>query len=143
MEEVIHYLDLKNQYYEKFYSLTSKFLVQAEQDHWNEIEFFVDNRERILNIIRSFDFKIAAIFDGLDMSQNEVEAYRERVKTLLDKRAEIANKIVAKDLELIAKMDEMKSETIRELKKTMETSHQVGSFLTPGQPRRALKTKDA
>jgi hypothetical protein len=68
MEEVIHYLEMKNHYYEKFQTITEKFLQQANQDRWDEIEFFVDNRERILNIIRSFDFKIAEAFEQVDFA---------------------------------------------------------------------------
>jgi hypothetical protein len=144
MEEVIHYLDLKNQYYEKFQTMTAKFLESANQERWDDIESFVDNRERILNIIRSFDFKIAQAFDQVDMGTCDVTFYRPRVKAMLDKRIELAHKIVALDLELISKMDELKSDTIRELKRTVETTHQMSAFDVPGAARRAItKTKDA
>jgi len=138
MEEVIHYLEMKNHYYEKFQAVTEKFLQMANQDCWDEIEFFVDNRERILNIIRSFDFKIAAAFEQIDFTAFNPDMYRERVKGLLDRRAVLGNKIIALDLELIAKMEETKSETIRELKRTLETNQQIGSFEAQSQ-RKALK----
>lgn len=128
MEEVIHYLELKNQYYEKFHTVTGKFLKQATDDKWKDIEFFIDNRERILNIIRSFDFKIATLFEGLDMTDTNLDFYRDRVKALLDERAKWAHKIVALDLELISKIDEMKTDTIRALKRVQETSQALDSF---------------
>lgn len=128
MEEVLHYLELKNQYYEKFHNITAKFLAQTAENRWDDMEFFVDNRERILNIIRSFDFKIASLFEAADLAERDLDIYRPRVKQLLDQRAEWASRIVAQDLELISRIDEMKSDTIRELKRTVETSQHVGSF---------------
>jgi len=139
MEEVLHYLDLKNQYYDKFHSMTVKFLENIAQDKWEDVDVFVDNRERILNIIRSFDFKIAKAFEEIDTSRCSIELYRPRVKAMLDRRAEIAKKIVALDLELISKMDDIKSETIRELKKCVETSQQIGAFVAPQGSRRPIK----
>jgi hypothetical protein len=73
MEEVIHYLDLKNQYYEKFHTMTLKFLESANRDRWDDIDAFVDNRERILNIIRSFDFKIAKAFEECGEGKLDIE----------------------------------------------------------------------
>jgi len=131
MEEVLHYLQLKNQFYEKFYSVTCKFLDQANRNQWDDIENFVDNRERILNIIHSFDFKIASLFQKLNLSKDELDKYRGTVKEILDARAALANQIVRADLELITKMDEMKNDTIKDLKKSVETMHQINSFTTP------------
>lgn len=128
MEEVIHYLELKNQYYDKFHSITRRFYEQAEQGIWEDLEFFVDNRERILNIIRSFDFKIAKLFDELDMGRLDLQLYRPRVKQLLDRRVEIANQIVGLDLQLISKMDDIKSDTIRDLKKSIAAQAKVDAF---------------
>lgn len=128
MEEVLHYLELKNRYYEKFHSITAKFLAQTAQGNWDDLEFFVDNRERILNIIRSFDFKIANLFEAADVSGEDVELYRPRVKALLDARTQWADRIVQQDLELISRIDEMKSDTIRELKRSVETAQQLESF---------------
>jgi hypothetical protein len=128
MEEVLHYLALKNHYYEKFYTLTVKFIELANNDKWDDLELFVDNRERILNIIHSFDFKISTQFQKLNLSPQELEIYRSRVRGLMELRSQLASKIVAADLELISKMDEVKTETIHELKRTVETGQQLNSF---------------
>ena len=58
MEEVIYYLELKNQYYEKFHNVTKRLLEYVQQNRWDILPSFVDTRERILHIIRSYDFKI-------------------------------------------------------------------------------------
>lgn len=128
MEEILHYLELKNQYYEKFWSMSAKFLAKTNDNRWEDLTLFVDNRERILNIIRSFDFKIAKLFSDIDPQTTDFGFYRPRVKALLDQRKELARRIVAVDLELISRIDDLKTETIRELKKTMETTQHIESF---------------
>lgn len=140
MEEVIHYLELKNQYYEKFFSITSKFLSQIGSDQWEGTELLLDNRERILNIIRSFDHKIARLFEEVDVDNDRLETYRARVKQILDRRTEIVNKIVALDLELMGKVEEVKNETIRELKRTVETGQQITTFEEVSAPAPVEKT---
>src|SRR5215210_2054782 len=121
MEEVIHYLELKNQYYEKLHSMTVKFLGLAQQNRWEGLELFVDNRDRVLNMIRSYDFRIAGLFDGMDLTSPDLDVYKDRVKALLDARADWAGRTVKLDLDLISRMEEIKADTIRELKKAMET----------------------
>ena len=129
MEEVLHYLDLKNRYLDKFLGLTQKFLEQVHRGKWDEINLFIDNRERILNIIRYFDQKIAKHFDLVELGVAELDTFRPRVKSLLDLRASITRRIINIDLQLISEIDEVKSETVRELKTAVETSHQVETFM--------------
>ena len=140
MEEVLQYLQMKNHYYEKFYNVTVKFLESANKNEWEDLEFFVDNRERILNIIRSFDFQVSKAFEQKQLSDSKADQYRPQVKELLERRAEWAAKIVALDLELISKIDEMKSETIKDLKKTVETQHQLNSFTRTTPQRKTTKS---
>jgi hypothetical protein len=141
MEEVLHYLQLKNQFYEKFYALTVKFIAQANQNQWDDMELFLDNRERILNIIHSFDYKIANLFQKVNLSRNDLERFRSPVRELLDARKSWADKIVALDLELITKMEDIKSETIRELKKSVETSQHLNSYDPGPSPKRLAKPR--
>ena len=139
MEEVLYYLELKNTYYEKFLSITEKFLSQIQQDHWENMDYFVDNRERILNIIRSYDFKIAELFHQIDVGSTRLENYSSRVKELLERREVLGKKIMDQDLELIGKIDEVRTETIRDLQKTQDTIQKVHSFSSaPATPRRKL-----
>ena len=137
MEDVLEYLEMKNHYYEKFFSITKSFLEQINRNQWDDLEFFVDNRERILSIIRSFDFQISRAMDSKSVSEEETEKYRLEVKVIMQKRSEIAAKIVAIDLEVIARIDDYKSDTIRELKKTVATQNQVNSF-SPSPPNKKM-----
>lgn len=139
MEDVLAYLELKNRYYEKFLSLTEKFLISALANRWDGLELFVDSRERILNIIKAFDFKIAAVFDKQILSAEQIDELRPRVKELLDFRDRLVSKIVAADLELIESVDAMKSETIRDLKKTIAVNQSIQAFETDPLRRKTSK----
>jgi hypothetical protein len=128
MEEVLAYLELKNRYYEKFYELTRKFTAGTLENRWDGIDLFIDSRERILNIIRSFDFKVATVFEKIALDPDQINEYRHRVKEILERRDLLVKKIVSLDLELMQRMDEVKSETIRELKHSISMTQQVQSF---------------
>lgn len=134
MDELLGYLKLKNQYFEKFLKVTRQFLQSTDTQKWNDVSFFVDNRERILNIIHYFDHKIAKIFNDPKMASVDVVRYRPEVKSLLDERERLAKKIVKLDLELISTIDDMKSETIGELKKSLDSKKQLESFTVGAEP---------
>lgn len=138
MEDVLGYLELKNRYYEKFLLLTEKFLTAAKKNNWDGLELFVDSRERILNIIRSFDFKIAGAFEKLKLTNADIERFRPEVKALMDRKESLVNKIVHVDLELTQSLEDVRSETIRDLKQTIAVSQQMQAFSEPHEttPRR-------
>lgn len=131
MEEILHYLKMKNEFYEKFYQLTKKFLTQVQKNQWEGLELFMDNRERVLSIIKTFDLKMGALFEQLHLNEQQVAFYKIEVKDLLNKREKLVQKIVALDLEILPLMEEIKSETIQELKKNIEIKQQIDSFLPP------------
>jgi hypothetical protein len=142
MDELIYYLELKNQFYEKFHSITEKLLHRANANQWDEIAFFVDNRERVLNIIRSFDAKIAQLSQKMG-DFTDIEMYRTKVQHILLKRESLGAKIIAQDLELISKLEEARMETIQELKTTLEVGQKLQSF-SSAQPttKKTKTTKD-
>ncbi|NBX67509.1 MAG: hypothetical protein EBR01_00945 [Proteobacteria bacterium] len=141
MEEVIQFLKLKNKYYQKFFTISTKFLEETNSDHWDNLKFFVENRERLLNIIRSLDQKIARAFKESSTSEDEMNSYRETLKSLFAQKRKLGDQIVAIDLQLISKIDAMKTQTIKKLQTEVKTSHHLGSFERSSSKRR--KTKDA
>lgn len=141
MEEVIQFLKMKNKYYQKFFSISTKFLEETNGDHWDNLKFFVENRERLLNIIRSLDQKIARAFKESGTSEEEMNSYRETLRSLFDQKKQLGEQIIAVDLQLISKIDAMKTQTIKKLQTEVKTTHQLGTFERSTTRRR--KTKDA
>jgi len=138
MEEVLHYLEMKNHFYEKFYTITKKLLDQVARNDWTDLEFFVDSRERILNIIRSFDAKISCVVELEGGKLNPQKEDKALMNQMMKARKYLADKILELDLQVIAAIDEYKNETIRELKKTVETQQQMNAFEKNALPQRPL-----
>jgi hypothetical protein len=139
MEEVLHYLDLKNRYYEKFITLTERFLAEARAEQWDRLPEVADSRERILHILRSFDFKIANLFEDLDLGTFDLEAYRDRVHSHFTRREELVQRIVALDLELIGRLDELKTEALKDLRQRVEAGlSERGDVVAPSTARKPV-----
>jgi molybdopterin-biosynthesis enzyme MoeA-like protein len=118
MDEVLYYLELKNQFFEKLLAMTEEFLSKTKQNLWSRVNQFTEDREHVLHMIHSFESKIADKFSALQLSGEEVSFYQSRVKELFRKREWLVRRIVSLDLELIGKIDEVKSERILELTHT-------------------------
>ncbi len=142
MEEIIQYLEMKNKYYAKFFSISTKFLEETNNDHWDNLNFFVENRERLLNIIRSLDQKIARAFKESATTEEEMNSYRKTLKGLFDHKKHLGDQIIAIDLQLISKIDAMKTQTIKKLKSTLKTHHHIDSFERSSQSKKR-RVKDA
>lgn len=128
MEEVIQYLQLKNHYLDKFYSLTQQFIEQTRKNNWANLAHFVDSRERILNIIRFYDHRIAELFQQVDNASEDLNDYQPRVKSLLDGRNDIVKKIVELDLLLISQLEDYKNEIIIDLKQSQQIDQQIEAY---------------
>ena len=118
MEEVLYYLELKNQFFEKLLAMTEDFLSKAKNNLWTRVNQFTEDRERVLDMIRTFESKIAQKFSNVHLSADEVQFYQPLVKEHFRKRESLVHRIVNLDLELIARIDEIKSERILELTQT-------------------------
>jgi phage tail sheath gpL-like len=81
-------------------------------------------------MIRTFESKIAQKFSSVHLSADEVQFYQPAVQEHFRKREVLVRKIVALDLELIGRIDEMKSERILEL---TQSSPELPLDLTPPQ----------
>ena len=115
---------------------------ETNHDHWDNLRFFVENRERLLNIIRSLDQKIARAFKESTANENELNSYKDTLKKLFDRKKYLGEQIISIDLQLISKIDMMKTQTIQKLKSTLQTSQQLDTFERTSQSKRP-RSKDA
>jgi len=78
----------------------------------------------------------------MKLNDDETKQYKAQVKELIATRQVVADKIFAADLELIGRIDEVKSETIKELKQSLETANQINAF-TQSEKRASKLPKEA
>ena len=55
MDEVLYYLDLKNQFFQQLLSMTEDFLSKTKQNLWNQVNQFTEDREQVLEMIHTFE----------------------------------------------------------------------------------------
>lgn len=132
MDEVLQYLEMKNHYYEKFFSVTEKFLEKISKNDWDQTEFFVDSRERILSIIKSFDVKIQRELQRINSNYQLTESERSLLEKISKEKKKAGDKILELDLRLISAIDDYKNETIKELQKTVKAQQHIGAFEKTG-----------
>lgn len=131
IKELVDYLELKNKYYEKFLKITTDFTEQTEQNNWKNLSFFIENRERLLNIIQYFDCKIEVISETIQKDKKTIDEHKAMVHKLLKTRDTLGKRILDLDLALMTKIEKMKSKTIRDLKSALETMQQIQTFSQP------------
>jgi len=136
MEEILQYLEMKNHYYEKFYTVTQKFLNKISKNEWDQTDFFVDSRERILSIIKSFDAKISRQLETMKAEVKPTAVESALLHKIAEQKRSLGDKILELDLRLIAAVDEFKTETIKELQKTVKAQQQIDVFEKTYQPNR-------
>lgn len=128
MEEILQYLEMKNHYYQKFYNVTHKFLDKVSRNEWEQTEFFVESRDRILSIIRSFDVKISRCMAEMKKDSEPTAIEKALLKKISQEKKMIGEKILEIDLRLITAIDDYKTETIKELQKTVKAQQHIDAF---------------
>lgn len=134
MEEILQYLEMKNHYYQKFYTVTQKFLDKVSRNEWEQTEFFVESRDRILSIIRSFDLKISRCISELEKNLDPTPVEKALLSKISEQKKSLGEKILEIDLRLITAIDDYKTETIKELQKTVKAQQQIDAFERTHQP---------
>lgn len=115
--KTVQLLNEKNHFLEKFYSLNEKQLVQLSASKFENVEYFYNQREDILKIIKYIDAELARAHDdevamNLAISGQDQAAVKEclRVKDIY------VNRIVEQDVQIISLIEKLKNNIITELK---------------------------
>jgi hypothetical protein len=126
MIRIINLLNQKNHFLEKFYSINETELLNFSQGNFDNLEHFYQSREKILSIIRRLDQQIDVIQNENRME--EVDNAKQMVQEALSIKEEYVNRILAQDLEVLACIEQAKSNMIRELQELRRTKRVVGSY---------------
>lgn len=115
--KTIQLLNEKNHFLEKFYSLNEKQLIQLSASQFENIEYFYNQREDILKIIKYIDSEIVrAHNDELAMNIIASAQDHEAVKECLRIKDIFVNRIIEQDIQIISLIERLKSNIIKELK---------------------------
>jgi len=132
MQEIIDFLEEKNQCLEKFYSLNEVELLNFTEGNFDHLETFYQSREFLLELIQKIDFKIEE-FNSCNLSQpNITNTQRRLVLESISYKNNLVTRILAQDLQILSIIEKTKSGIIKELssvkvaRKAMQGYHSGG-----------------
>lgn len=115
--KTVQLLNEKNHFLEKFYSLNEKQLVQLSASKFENVEYFYNQREDILKIIKYIDAELARAHDD-EVAMNLAISGQDQlaVKECLRIKDIYVNRIVEQDVQIISLIEKLKNNIITELK---------------------------
>lgn len=120
-------LDEKNQYLERFFELNESELINFSDGYFDNVESFYQAREKILDIVRCID---ALVDDEVALISDDgvSQSMRAEMKDLMAQKDKLAKQILAQDLQVLAAIENEKSNIIRELKSTGQNRKAVAAY---------------
>ncbi len=115
--KTVQLLNEKNHFLEKFYSLNEKQLVQLSASKFENVEYFYNQREDILKIIKYIDAELTRVHnDEVAMNLAVSDQDQAAVKECLRIKDIYVNRIVEQDVQIISLIEKLKNNIITELK---------------------------
>jgi hypothetical protein len=134
MREIIRLLELKNEYLEKYLTITKVFIMELDAGELGDPELLKSNRENILGILDHIDNKIKELSEKLDDdAQNSATAIKE-INGIMHARERLAREIIDVDNKLFALLEEKKTTIVNDLSKLRDVKEAVSvyEYDTPG-----------
>lgn len=128
MNFLVELLDEKNEYLNKFYNLNEKEILNIDEDNFENLENFYTTRECLLQMIEIIDKRIDSLQSGVVAPNSLSKAEKDRVKKCLDKKNNIVQAILNQDLLILSKVENEKSQIIKELKQSKMSKKAIGSY---------------
>lgn len=132
MIRIIQFLNEKNHFLEKFYSLNEKQISLLESGQIDEIEKFYNQREDLLKILKYID---AEIYKAHTIQKESKQAYAEEekseIRASLRTKEMYVKKIVDQDLIILSLIDDAKSRIIKELQEVQKARKAMAGYKSP------------
>lgn len=129
MIRLIQFLNEKNHFLEKFYSLNEKQISLLESGQFDEIEKFYNQREDLLKILKYVDSEIyKSHMDYKDMNGVFNDDQKLEIREALRVKETYVKRILEQDLIVLSLIDEAKSQIIRELQGIQKTKKALAGY---------------
>jgi len=118
MKEVVRLLELKNEYLEKFLTVTNAFAQDLQNGHMEDVTLLKQNRENILDIIDHIEERIGKLSEengGSLLGPEEVNKSRFKVAEAMIKRDAYVSAILEADTRLFRLIESEKAQIISDL----------------------------
>lgn len=128
MTRIITLLNEKNHYLEKFYSLTEAELSNFAQGQFENLEYFYQTRERILDVLKYVDAQIDKAQTEIEVQGIVSEDSRREVREALAIKDEYVGRIIEQDIQVLACIEMAKNSIIRELQEVRQNRKAVSGY---------------
>ena len=130
MTRIITLLNEKNHYLEKFYALNEVELANFAQGQFDNLEYFYQTRDRILDVLKYVDAQIEKAHSEIGAESVIAENERREVKEALSIKDEYVARIIEQDIQVLACIEMAKNSIIRELQEVRRNRKAVGGYKT-------------
>ncbi|MBC7741087.1 MAG: hypothetical protein H7061_02740 [Bdellovibrionaceae bacterium] len=132
MIRLIQFLNEKNHFLEKFYSLNEYQMSRLESGLFDDIEKFYNQREDLLKIIKYVDAEIhQSHMVHKDITGAFDENQKMQIREALRCKEMYVQKILEQDLSILSLIDEAKSQIIKELQDIKHTKKALAGYKSP------------
>jgi flagellar biosynthesis/type III secretory pathway chaperone len=128
MTRIITLLNEKNHYLEKFYSLAETELGNFAQGQFDNLEYFYQTRERILDVLKYVDAQIEKAQTEVEHVGVVTDEYRRDVREALAIKDEYVARIIEQDIQVLACIEMAKNSIIRELQEVRQNRRAVAGY---------------
>ena len=129
MIRIIQFLNEKNHFLEKFYSLNEKQIGLLESGQFDDIEKFYNQREDLLKILKYVDAEThRAHMLHKDMNGLFNDPQKQEIRDALRVKETYVKKILEQDLIVLSLIDEAKTQIIRELQDIQKTRKALSGY---------------
>ena len=136
MDTIVRLLKEKNHFLEKFFSLNERELKKYVEGNFDDLEYFYETRDKLLNIISFIDAKVDKANSALGASPTISAEQRHSLRTELAIKDRYADLIVKSDMEILSTIEAAKSRIIQELQEIKKGKKAISGYKSPSQHRR-------
>ncbi len=129
MIRLIQFLNEKNHFLEKFYSLNERQIDMLESGLFDGIEKFYNQREDLLKILKYVDAEIyKSHTDHKDMNGLFNDIQKQEIREALGIKETYVRRILEQDLIVLSLIDEAKTRIIRELQEVQKSRKALAGY---------------
>ncbi len=122
MIRLIQFLNEKNHFLEKFFTLNESQITRLEAGKFDDLELFYNQREDLLKIIKYIDSEIhKAHMLHKDIVGQFSEEQKAEIRESMRTKEAYVRRILEQDLQVLGMIDDAKSMIIKELKGVQNT----------------------
>lgn len=129
MIRLIQFLNEKNHFLEKFYTLNESQITRLEAGKFDDLELFYNQREDLLKIIKYIDAEIhKAHMLHKDIVGQFSEEQKAEIRESMRTKEAYVRRILEQDLQVLGMIDDAKSMIIKELKGMQKTRRALTGY---------------